>query len=67
MISGQFYTYAHDVAMRYILIAQNQKLEKDQLQNLSLEERQRIEQAAALEGLTFREALARKKEFRYLY
>ena len=50
-----------------MLVAENKKLERDQLRNLSAEERQRIEHAAKLEGLTFQEALARKKGFRYLY
>lgn len=55
------------LVMRYMLIQQNKQLEKDQLSKLTPEERQRIEDAAKLEGLTVKEALERKRGFRYLY
>lgn len=53
--------------IRYILIKQNKEFEKDELENMTPERRQRIEDAARLEGLTFEEALEKKKGFRYLY
>ena len=45
----------------------NARLEKDELADLKGAKRERIEEAARLEGLTFEEALERKKGFRYLY
>lgn len=50
-----------------MLVEQNKQLERDQLSNLTPDERQRIEDAAKLEGLTIQEALERKRGFRYLY
>lgn len=50
-----------------MLVEQNKQLERDQLSNLTPDERQRIEDAAKLEGLTMQEALERKRGFRYLY
>ncbi|KAF7792694.1 hypothetical protein EIP86_003792 [Pleurotus ostreatoroseus] len=51
------------ILMRYMLIQQNKELERDQLSKLTPEERQRIEDAAKLEGLTVKEALERKRGF----
>ena len=53
--------------MRYMLIAENKQMERDQLQNMTEDERQRIEDAAKLEGLTMQEALERRRGFRLLY
>ncbi|PCH35553.1 MFS general substrate transporter [Wolfiporia cocos MD-104 SS10] len=53
--------------MRCMLIRQNMQLERDELELLRYAKRERIEKAARLEGLTFEEALERKKGFRYLY
>ena len=50
-----------------MLVKQNQQFEKDELENMTGARRERIEEAARLEGLTFEEALERKKGFRYLY
>ena len=50
-----------------MLVAENKKMERDQLKNLTQAERQRIEDAAKLEGLTIPEALERRRGFRYLY
>ncbi|KAH9889522.1 MFS general substrate transporter [Cubamyces lactineus] len=55
------------VVIRVILINQNKRLEREELANLSGARRERIEDAARLEGITFEEALKRKKGFRYLY
>ncbi|KAL4244118.1 MFS transporter superfamily protein [Abortiporus biennis] len=53
--------------IRWMLVRQNAQLVKDELENLKGAKRERIEEAARLEGLTFEEALERKKGFRYLY
>ncbi|KAJ3484026.1 hypothetical protein NLI96_g5905 [Meripilus lineatus] len=53
--------------IRCILVRQNSQWEKEELANLKGAERARIEEAARLEGVTFEEALERKKGFRYLY
>lgn len=55
------------VAIRYMLVSQNKKLDKSGVEDLTDAERDRIEEAARLEGLTLEEALERKKGFRYLY
>ena len=49
-----------------MLIWQNGKLDKSELA-MDEGERERIEEAARLEGLTLDEAMERKKGFRYLY
>lgn len=56
-----------DKVVRCMLIKENKKLEKAELDFLKGAGRQRIEDAAKLEGLTFEQALERKKGFRYLY
>ncbi|PCH36563.1 MFS general substrate transporter [Wolfiporia cocos MD-104 SS10] len=53
--------------VRCMLIKQNKQLERDELEELNGAKRERIEEAARLEGITFEEALERKKGFRYLY
>jgi len=53
--------------VRGMLIRENKQLDHDEIQYLKGPGRQRIEDAARLEGLTFEEALERKKGFRYLY
>ena len=53
--------------VRQILIYQNRKLDKNEAEEMTPEKRQRIEEAARLEGLTFEEAVERQKGFRYLY
>ncbi|CAL1711297.1 unnamed protein product [Somion occarium] len=55
------------LVIRYMLIRENKELESNELANLTGARRERIEEAARLEGLTFEEALERKKGFRYLY
>ncbi|KAI0665666.1 MFS general substrate transporter [Trametes maxima] len=55
------------IVIRYILVYQNKRLEQEELSNLHGAKRERIEEAARLEGITFEEALKRKKGFRYLY
>lgn len=53
--------------MRYILIYQNKKLDESEFGEMTEAQRDRIAEAARLEGLTFEEAMEKKKGFRYLY
>jgi len=53
--------------IRQILIRENRALEAQELNLLERANRERIEEFARLEGITFEEALVRKKGFRYLY
>ncbi|KAL5483258.1 hypothetical protein ACEPAI_8488 [Sanghuangporus weigelae] len=53
--------------IRSILIRDNKKLEREEINNLTYAHKERIEEFARLEGITFDEALARKRGFRYLY
>ena len=48
-----------------MLIAENRQLERSEMADSAT--RERIEDAARLEGITLQEALERKKGFRYLY
>ena len=61
-----FIEYLAFIVIRCMLVKQNQQFEKDELENMTGARRERIEEAARLEGLTFEEALERKKGFRYL-
>jgi hypothetical protein len=51
--------------IRQLLIRKNQELDRREL-DLQGSGRLRIEEAARLEGITFAEAMERKKGFRYL-
>ncbi|PCH36649.1 MFS general substrate transporter [Wolfiporia cocos MD-104 SS10] len=53
--------------IRCMLVYENKRLACDELEDLKGARRERIEEAARLEGLTFEEALERKRGFRYLY
>ena len=53
--------------IRQMLIAENKRLDREDKRTMTAAKRQRIEDAARLEGLTFEEALERNKGFRYLY
>lgn len=55
------------LAVRQILIQDNKRLEEEELKGLSHANRERVEAAARLEGITFEEAMERQKGFRYLY
>lgn len=48
-----------------MLIAENRQLERSEMADAGT--RERVEEAARLEGITVQEALARKRGFRYLY
>ncbi|KAI0741190.1 MFS general substrate transporter [Earliella scabrosa] len=52
--------------IRHMLVQENKRLEREELDNLKGGKRQRIEEAARLEGISFAEALQRKRGFRYL-
>ncbi|KAA1470620.1 MFS general substrate transporter [Dentipellis sp. KUC8613] len=66
-IASLLFSTALAFTIRTTLIRANKKLDKAELNVLDDAERQRIEDAARLEGITFEEALERKKGFRYLY
>lgn len=53
--------------IRCLLIKENNDLDKRELADLGAARRKRIEDAARLEGITFQEALEKKRGFRYLY
>ncbi|KAH8115372.1 MFS transporter [Phellopilus nigrolimitatus] len=53
--------------MRCILKRENRQLDENELGALSGADRERIEEVARLEGITFEEAMERKRGFRYLY
>ncbi|KAL5483142.1 hypothetical protein ACEPAI_8371 [Sanghuangporus weigelae] len=53
--------------MRCILKNENKKLDEDELGGMKGANRERIEDAARLEGITLEEAMEKKKGFRYLY
>lgn len=50
-----------------MLIRENRRLDADERTALDSSGIQRVEDAAKLEGITFEEAMARRKGFRYLY
>jgi len=53
--------------IRWILVRENRRLDEDELGALKGANRERIEEAARLEGITFDEAVEKKRGFRYLY
>ncbi|KAF8839409.1 MFS general substrate transporter [Paxillus ammoniavirescens] len=53
--------------MRQILIRENKQMDRLELELMQGPERERIEEAARLERITFEEAMRRRKGFRYLY
>jgi len=55
------------LVIRQILINKNKKLDADENAAMEGANRARVEEAARLEGLTFEQALERRKGYRYLY
>ena len=53
--------------IRYLLIKENKDFARKELADLNEAQRNRIEEAARLEGITFEQAMENKKGFRYLY
>ncbi|KIJ65884.1 hypothetical protein HYDPIDRAFT_109951 [Hydnomerulius pinastri MD-312] len=55
------------VVVRQMLVRENKMMDKLELELMQGPDRERIEEAARLEGITFDEAMRRRKGFRYLY
>lgn len=55
------------IVIRVILVHDNKKLDEHELGALKGANRERIKEAARLEGITLEEAMERKRGFRYLY
>ncbi|KAF9047794.1 major facilitator superfamily domain-containing protein [Panaeolus papilionaceus] len=53
--------------MRQMLVRENRKLDADERAAMKGANRARVEEAARLEGITFEQAMERRKGFRYLY
>ena len=53
--------------IRQLLVRRNRILDRDEKAAMNGVDRERVEEAARLEGLTFENALERRKGFRYLY
>jgi hypothetical protein len=53
--------------IRCILVRENKRMEREEMDLMHGPERERIEEAAKLESITFAEAVKRRKGFRYLY
>ena len=53
--------------MRVMLIRENKRLARDELKDLKAANRERVEKAAQLEGISLDQALEQRKGFRYLY
>ncbi|KAF8551300.1 MFS general substrate transporter [Imleria badia] len=52
--------------LRQMLIHENKRMDREELE-LAEDQRERIEEAARLEGISFEEAVRRRRGFRYLY
>lgn len=52
--------------MRQMLIYENKQMEREE-RELTEGQRERIEEAARLEGISFEEAVRHRRGFRYLY
>ncbi|KAK7054437.1 hypothetical protein VNI00_003635 [Paramarasmius palmivorus] len=55
------------LVIRQMIIRDNRKLDEDEKAAMEGANRARVEEAARLEGITFEEAMARRRGFRYLY
>lgn len=55
------------VVVRVLLVRENKRMERQELDVMHGPERERIEEAAKLEGISFEEAVRRRMGFRYLY
>ena len=53
--------------MRTLIIRDNKKLDEDERAIMLKADRTRVEQAARLEGMTFDQAMEKRKGYRYLY
>ncbi|PFH51214.1 hypothetical protein AMATHDRAFT_75076 [Amanita thiersii Skay4041] len=55
------------LVIRQMLVRENKRLDADERAALEGADRTRVEEAARLEGLTFEQAMERRKGYRYLY
>jgi len=55
------------IVLRWMLIRENRQLERNELGEMAGANRERLEEAARLEGITLEEAMQNKRGFRYLY
>jgi len=53
--------------LRTILIRENRKMDADDKAAMDGANRSRVEEAARLEGISFEQAMEKRKGFRYLY
>jgi hypothetical protein len=53
--------------IRQILVNRNKKLDADEKAALEAADRDRVAEAARLEGISFEQAMERRKIYRYLY
>jgi len=65
-IAGLAFAFFLAMILRYMLKSENKKMDRDELAFVEGPGRERIEQAAKLEGISFEEAVRRRKGFRYL-
>lgn len=63
----QTFTCCAFLVMRQMLIRENKRMEREERQLMEGPERERTEEAARLEGISFEEAVQRRRGFRYLY
>ncbi|KDQ55120.1 hypothetical protein JAAARDRAFT_60082 [Jaapia argillacea MUCL 33604] len=66
-LSSMVFATCMSLIIRWLIIRDNKKLAEAEEKWLHGAERERIEEAARLEGITFEEALEKKKGFRLLY
>ncbi|EIW80619.1 MFS general substrate transporter [Coniophora puteana RWD-64-598 SS2] len=65
-IAAMAFAFVLACIIRYMLVQENKKMDRDELEIIEGPERERIEEAARLEGISFDEAVRRRKGFRYL-
>ncbi len=53
--------------MRQHLIRANTKMDEDEKAQMAVVDRERVEEAARLEGITYEQAIEKRRGFRYLY
>ncbi|KAF8918389.1 MFS general substrate transporter [Mucidula mucida] len=59
--------YCPSVCMRQHLIRANAKMDEDEKAQMAVVDRERVEEAARLEGITYEQAIEKRRGFRYLY
>lgn len=66
-IAALAFSSALALVIRQMLVRKNKRLDEDELGALKGANRERIQEAARLEGISIEEAMERKRGFRYLY